>query len=41
MFQFVENIPLKNYDDKKFIQILIGAIILILVQIILISRKWD
>ena len=41
MFQIVENTPLKNYEFRKFIQFMIRTIILILVEIISISRKWD
>ena len=41
MFLIVEINPLKNYEYIKFIQIMIRTIILILIQIILISRKYD
>ena len=41
MFQIVEKASLKNCDYMKLIQILIRIIVPILIQINLISPKWD
>ena len=41
IYQIVEYTRLKNYEHIKLIQIMIRTNILLLVQIILISRKWD
>ena len=41
MFQIVENMPLKICENIKFIHLMSGAFIPKLIQLILISRKWD